>query len=257
MNFTQAIVRPPSTSFAEGITTAELGKPDLELASEQHSAYCTALEKCGLALSRLNPDPRFPDSTFIEDTAVLTRHSAILTRPGATSRRGEVPSVEAALSQFYSSTHTIQPPGTLDGGDICQVEDHFLIGLSDRTNELGARQLAKFLAEDGYTSQIVSLVGVEDQLHLKSGLAYLGERRLILTRAMEEINFHGDYELIRIDPDENYAGNCIRVNEYVLIAAGYPKLESKLSDLGYQIISLEMSEFQKMDGGLSCLSLRF
>ena len=74
---------------------------------------------------------------------------------------------------------------------------------------------------------------------------------------MEEINFHGDYELIRIDPDENYVGNCIRVNEYVLIAAGYPKLESKLSDLGYQIISLEMSEFQKMDGGLSCLSLRF
>jgi dimethylargininase len=257
MKFRNAIVRPPSASFAEGLTTSDLGKPDLELASKQHTAYCGALEKCGLTLTWLNTDPRYPDSTFVEDTAVLTKRSAIFTRPGAESRRGEVPSVEMALTQFYSSTHTIQPPGTLDGGDICQAGDHFFIGLSERTNEDGARQVSKFLGKEGYTSRIVDMRVVEEQLHLKSGIAYLGDRRLILTQAMENLNFHGGYEIIPVDPDENYAGNCIRVNDYVLLAAGYPKLESRLSNLGYQIISLEMSEFQKMDGGLSCLSLRF
>ena len=257
MKFRHAVVRPPSASFAEGLTTADLGLPNLELAARQHAAYCAALEKSGLTLSRLKSDPQYPDSTFVEDTAVLTRRSAILTRPGAISRRGEVPSVEHVLTQFYSLTHTIEPPGTLDGGDICQAGDHFFIGLSERTNDVGARQLAKFLGTEGYTSRIVNIRGIEGQLHLKSGIAYLGDRRLVLTKGMEKMDVFGGYEIIPVDPDENYAANCMRVNDYVLLAAGFPKLASKLSDLGYQIISLEMSEFQKLDGGLSCLSLRF
>jgi dimethylargininase len=257
MKFKHAIVRPPSASFAEGLTTADLGIPNLELAARQHAAYCAALEKSGLTLSRLKTDPQYPDSTFVEDTAILTKRSAILTRPGATSRRGEVPSVENVLTQFYSKTHTIEPPGTLDGGDICQAGDHFFIGLSERTNDVGARQLAKFLGTEGYTSRIVNIRGIEGQLHLKSGIAYLGDNRLILTKGMDRMNVFGGYDLIPVDPDENYAANCIRVNDYVLLTAGYPKLESKIAGFDYQIISLEMSEFQKMDGGLSCLSLRF
>jgi dimethylargininase len=257
MKFKHAIVRPPSVSFAEGLTSADLGKPDLDLATRQHAAYCAALEECGLTLNRLKPDPQYPDSTFVEDTAVLTRHSAILARPGAASRQGEVPNIERVLAPFYSSTYTIQSPGTLDGGDVCQAGDHFFIGLSGRTNEEGARQLAKILRSEGYTSRIVNIAGIEDQLHLKSGVAYLDDKHLILTKAMEWLNFFGSYQTILVDPDENYAANCTRVNEYVLLAAGYPKLESKLSDLGYQIMKLEMSEFQKMDGGLSCLSIRF
>jgi dimethylargininase len=138
---------------------------------QQHATYCTALEKCGLSLTRLEPDPRYPDSTFVEDTAILTARSAILTHPGAVSRRGEVPSVEAALAQIYPSLTTIKPPGTLDGGDVCQVEDHFFIGLSARTNEAGAQQLTDFLEEDGYTVSLVDIQGLESTLHLKSGMA--------------------------------------------------------------------------------------
>ena len=109
--FKHAIVRPPATSYAQGLTTADFGRPDLSLALQQHSAYCAALERCGLTLTVMEPDPQFPDSTFVEDTAVLTSSSAILTHPGAVSRQGEVPSVGQSLTQFYSSLHTIQPQG--------------------------------------------------------------------------------------------------------------------------------------------------
>ena len=257
MKFSQAIVRPPSTSFPEGLTQADLGVPDLELTMQQHATYCAALEKCGLSLTRLEPDPRYPDSTFVEDTAILTARSAILTHPGAVSRRGEVPSVEAALAQIYPSLTTIKPPGTLDGGDVCQVEDHFFIGLSARTNEAGAQQLTDFLEEDGYTVSLVDIQGLESTLHLKSGMANLGDRRLVLTQEMETQDAFQGYEIITVVQEENYAANCVRVNDFVLIPAGHPRTEAKISKLGYTTLTLEMSEFEKMDGGLSCLSLRF
>jgi dimethylargininase len=255
--FKHAIVRPPATSYAQGLTTANFGRPDLSLALQQHSAYCAALERCGLTLTIMEPEPHFPDSTFVEDTAVLTSRSAILTHPGAASRQGEVSSVGQSLTQFYSSLHTIQPPGTLDGGDICQAGDHFFIGISERTNEEGGQQLAGLLEQEGYSSSFVDIRGFEGLLHLKSGIAYLDDRRLVLTRGVEDLATFEGYEIVYVDTDENYAANCVRVNEFVLVAAGYPKFETELSNLGYQTHPLEVSEFQKMDGGLSCLSLRF
>ena len=255
--FKHAIVRPPSTSYAQGLTTANMGKPDLDLAREQHSAYCAALERCGLTLTILEPDPRFPDSPFVEDTAVLTTRSAILAHPGAASRQGEVSSVAQSLVQHFPYLHTIQPPGTLEGGDICQADDHFFIGISERTNEKGAQQLAGLLEQDGYSSSFVDIRGFEGLLHLKSGIAYLGDRRLVLTKGVEDLATFEGYEIVYVDTDENYAANCVRVNDYVLLAAGYQKFATKLSAWGYQTLPLEVSEFQKMDGGLSCLSLRF
>ena len=255
--FKHVIVRPPSRSFAQGLTSADMGKPDLDLALDQHSAYCAALEQCGITLTIMEPDHRFPDSTFVEDTAVLTSRSAIITHPGAASRRGEVSSVGQSLNQFYSSLHTIQPPGTLEGGDICQADDHFFIGISERTNEEGAQQLAGLLEQDGYSASFVDIRGFEGLLHLKSDIAYLGDRRLVLTRGVEDLATFEGYEIVYVDTDENYAANCVLVNDYVLVAAGYPKFATKLSSLGYQTLPLEVSEFQKMDGGLSCLSLRF
>lgn len=252
-----AIVCPPSANYAQGITTSDLGDPILEIALEQHTAYCAALEKCGLTLIKLEPNPLFPDSTFVEDTAVLTPKSAILANPGATSRRDEVSNIAQSLTQFYTTLHTIDPPGTLDGGDICQIDDHFFIGISERTNEEGARQLAILLDQDGFSSSFVDIRGYEGLLHLKSGLAYLGSNRLVLARGLEDLISISGYEIIHIDRDESYAANCVRVNAYVLMAAGYPKFAKELSKLGYQTLLLEMSEFQKMDGGLSCLSLRF
>ena len=255
--FKYAVVRPPSTSYPQGITTADLGEPSLEDALEQHAAYCSALEKCGVALTILDPDPQFPDSTFVEDTAVLTRQSAILARPGASSRQGEVASIKPIISQHYDRLHTIQAPGTLDGGDICQAGDHFIIGLSERTNADGAQQLAAILEKDGFSSSFVDLSGLEGLLHLKSGIAYLGDGRLVLIKDMEELATFEGYEILYVDRDENYAANCVRVNDFVLVAAGFPKFTEKLSGFGYQTLSLDVSEFQKMDGGLSCLSLRF
>jgi dimethylargininase len=148
--FTKAIVRPPGATYAEGLTTMDLGAPDYTRALQQHEVYCGALEKCGLTLTRLEADERYPDSTFVEDTAVVTGRCAILTRLGAASRVGEVKSIASALSQFYCQLHWIQEPGTLDGGDVCEAErdarSHFFIGISQRTNEAGAEQLGGWLA---------------------------------------------------------------------------------------------------------------
>ena len=265
MNFTRAIVSSPSRNFARGLTTARLGAPDLGRALEQHSAYCAALEQCGLTLTRLEPDERYPDSTFVEDTAVLFICSdqtqnppcANLTRPGAPSRMGEVALMSEVLQPLCSKLFTINEPGTLDGGDVCEAGEHFFIGISERSNEAGAQQLSEILSTFGYTTHLVDIRGGNNLLHLKSGLAYLGDNRLVVSGALvERIEFHG-YDLIQLEPGEEYAGNCIAVNDYVLIAAGFPAFARRLQKLGYQTVGLEMSEFQKMDGGLSCLSLRF
>jgi dimethylargininase len=261
--FTKAIVRPPAPNFAKGLTTAGLGSPQFERAVEQHAAYCAALDQCGLSVTRLEPDPNYPDSTFVEDTAILaeclvegSKRFAIITRPGASSRRGEVAKMRGAVADFYSEIFSIQTPGTLDGGDVCQAGKHFFIGLSDRTNEAGAQQLAGLLLTLGYSSSFVDIREVDGLLHLKSGLAYLGDNRLVVTEPPSKFVFP-DFELIRVHSNEVYAANCIRVNDYVLLAAGYPTFAGTLRELGYKTIALEMSEFQKMDGGLSCLSLRF
>jgi dimethylargininase len=255
--FTRAIVRPPSRNFADGLTTADLGMPDMDRTLRQHAAYCEALERCGLVLTRLQADPRHPDSTFVEDTAVIAPGCTVLTRPGAASREGEVTAIRAAVEQFFPAPHAITAPGTLDGGDICEAGRHFFIGLSLRTNEEGARQLAGFLAAAGYTSSIIDIRRTAGILHLKSGVVALDDQRLVAIEALaDEAAFRG-YEVIRVSEGEEYAANCVRVNRHVLIAAGFPKLQKALVARGHDLVPLEMSEFQKMDGGLSCLSLRF
>ncbi len=255
--FTRAIVRPPAPNFSEGLTTADLGAPDYERALEQHAAYCATLEQCGLNLIKLEPDPDYPDATFVEDTAVLTQRCAVLARPGAPSRAGEATSIKDRLANFYPSLVSIQAPGTLDGGDVCEAGKHFFIGISERTNEAGARQLAESLAKFTYTANLVDIRNVKHILHLKSGISFLGGQRVAVIEALaERAEFHG-YDLVRVPVGEEYAANCVLVNDHVLLAAGYPTFAGKLKELGYQTIVLDMSEFRKMDGGLSCLSLRF
>jgi dimethylargininase len=265
--FTRAIVRPPASNFSEGLTTS-LGVPNYERALAQHEAYCAALEQCGLTLTKLEPDSDYPDSTFVEDTAVVTEQCAVLTRPGAPSRAGEVASMRRVLGDLFPAVSEIQSPGTLDGGDVCEAGNHFFIGISERTNGEGARQLAEMLAPHGYTTSFVHIRGTGvppaqevratfELLHLKSGIAYLSDNRLVVTDALAGRAEFAGYDLVRLSSDEQYAANCVRVNDQVLVAAGKPVFERKLRGLGYQTIALEMTEFQKMDGGLSCLSLRF
>ena len=257
--FRHAIVRPPGKNFADGLTTVDLGVPSFENALDQHESYCRALEECGLALTRLPSDLRYPDSTFVEDTAILTRRGAILTRPGAASRLGEVAAIETALAPFFPEGRLgrIVAPGTLDGGDICEAGDHFFIGVSRRTNPEGARQLAGILAGAGFTTSCIDIREIDSILHLKSGIAWLDGRRLAAIGALAGHKALADWEILRVDPGEDYAANCVRVNDTVLVAAGFPRLESAIRRLGHRVVPLEMSEFRKMDGGLSCLSLRW
>lgn len=255
--FNSAIVRIPGSNFADGLTTVALGVPDFKGVLDQHRRYCEALQQCGLTVTTLAPDLNHPDSTFVEDTAVLTERGAILTRPGAASREGEVSAIRSTISSFFATTSNIEAPGTLDGGDICEAEDHFFIGLSHRTNEEGARQLAVHLAAQGYTSSTIDVRGMTTILHLKSGISYIGDNTLVVMEEMADDERFRKYELIRVSAQESYAANCVHVNDRVLLAAGYPHLTSELIARGFNPLILDMSEFQKMDGGLSCLSLRF
>ena len=255
--FTRAIVRPPAANFADGLTSADLGAPDLCKALDQHARYCAALERCGLQLTALPPDENFPDATFVEDTAIVTADFAVLTRPGAPARAGEVAQIEAAIDRFFSRVHAIAAPGSLDGGDVCQADGHFFIGLSERTNASGAQQLAALLQREGYTSTIIDIRDIRGILHLKSGITYLGDRRIVAIEALAAHEGLEGFDVVRVARGEGYGANLLRLNDHVVIAAGFSQLQRQLSDLNYATIALDMSEFRKMDGALTCLSLRF
>jgi dimethylargininase len=256
--FSRAIVRPPGRSYAQGLTnSSQLGAPHLPSALEQHAQYCSALRECGLDVTTLPPDERFPDSTFVEDTAIIADRVAIVTRPGAPSRAGEVHAVADALASMRPPLERIEAPGTLDGGDICQVGEHFFIGISARTNAEGARQLTAILVTNGYTCSTIDIRSNATLLHLKTGIAWLGDRRCIAVPGFPRPPELAQYEIIEVDATDAYAANCVRVNDAVLVAAGFPAVSERLRSAGFALHELEMSEFRKMDGGLSCLSLRF
>ena len=254
---THALLRLPGNNFAAGLTQAGEGAPDPELALEQHQGYCEALAACGLSLTVLPADPRHPDGCFVEDTALLTERGAIVTRPGAPSRRGEVDVIEAALKGLFPEIPRITAPGTVDAGDVCEADGHFLIGVSARTNEAGAAELASLLGDLGYSSTILDIRSSRELLHLKTGISYLGDGRLLATAGFPHVPALAAYERIDVPANEAYAANALRVNDHVLLAAGYPDTQSAVEALGFEVITLEMSEFRKLDGGLSCLSLRW
>lgn len=252
--FKNTIVKTPGESYINGLTTSDLGTPILEKALEQHDAYIEALKKCGTEVTVLPSNNEFPDSTFVEDTAVLTPNFAVISNPGALSRNGEIHEMEPAIKSFYKNIYYIKAPGTLDGGDILQIEDHFYIGISARTNNEGAQQLKVILEMENYKATIVQL---EKFFHLKTGIAYLGNQTIVAAGEFIDHPDFNSYKKIVVPPEEEYAANCIQVNDYVIIPAGYPITKQKINQAGYQTIELEMSEFRKLDGGLSCLSLRF
>lgn len=255
--FSLAIVRPPGRTFAEGLTTAAAGPPDVARARTQHAAYCDALVRAGCAVVALPADDAHPDSTFVEDTALLLPgRAALLTRPGAASRVGEVEGIRPAVAAHFSDLTTIAAPGTLDAGDVCEAGTTLFVGRSHRTNTEGIRQLGTWAARFGMTVTAVDIRGMPDILHLKSGVSALGDGRLVATAALADLPAFRGFDVVRVSDDEAYAANCVRVNDRVLVAEGFPGLHARLRGLGYTLDVLAMGEFAKMDGGLSCLSLR-
>ena len=252
--FSKAIVRTPCKAMLDGLTEANMGLPDYDLACEQHQGYIAALKKCGLQVTVLPPLESYPDSCFVEDVALLTAKCAILTSPGAESRRGEVQHIAKAVEQFYPNLEHIHLPATIEAGDIMMVGSHFYIGLSARTNAQGAAQLINILGKYDLTG---SMVEMSELLHLKTGLSYLENNHLLTFGEMHHNPTFKNFNRIGIANAESYAANSVWINGTILVPKGFPEALKAIQKLGYPTIELSMSEFQKLDGGLSCLSLRF
>jgi dimethylargininase len=262
--FTTALVRTPCRNIVHGLSSAGQGRPDHGRALAQHAAYVEALRGCGLAVIVLEEDEAHPDSVFIEDTAVLSEKAAVITRPGAPSRRGEEKAAALALERFYPKLEAILPPGTLEGGDVMRVGDRFFVGLSGRTNAEGAQQFAEILRKHGHETVQVPL---REFLHLKTGVSYLENNRLLacgefLDRSPEGAGAaarppFSSFEVIPVPAGEEYAANSLWLNGRVLVPAGFAQTRRAIENKGYETIPVDVSEFRKLDGGLSCLSLRF
>ena len=254
MLFTSAIVKTPCKNMVKGITTTNLGQPDYKVALEQHKNYIQALEQCGLKVIVLDPDENLPDSTFIEDACLITPGCAIITNPGADSRKEETISVGKAVKKLGIPLEEIITPATLDAGDIMMVQNHYYTGLSERTNSAGALQLKNILKKYKLTSSSITL---ENVLHLKTGISYLENNNLLafgefLTKPELE-----NFNILKVDANESYAANSVWINGNVLVPKGFLQTKKMIEDAGYKVIEVDVSEFRKLDGGLSCLSLRF
>ncbi|MCP4177886.1 MAG: N(G),N(G)-dimethylarginine dimethylaminohydrolase [bacterium] len=255
--FTNVIVRKPCRAILEGITSdTDLGKPDYYNALKQHEKYIEALEKCNVKVRTLDADEKYPDSCFVEDVAVLGKDFAIITNPGAESRKGEEKEIIEVIKKFYNEKNIeyINYPGTLEGGDVLMVGTHFYIGVSARTNKEGALQLIEILEKYGCTGSVVPLDKV---LHLKTGLAYIENNNLLVAGEFVNAPKFAKFNKIIINDTESYAANCIWVNDKVIVPEGYPNTLNTIQRVGYKTIVVDTSEFRKIDGGLSCLSLRF
>ncbi len=251
--FSCAIVRMPSPTVAQGITSSDLGPADYATMLQQHLSYTAVLRSLGLKIIKLPSLPDFPDAHFVEDVAVITTEVAVITRPGAEQRRGETEHIRAALAE-HRPLAEIKEPGTLDGGDVLRIDRTFYVGISGRTNEAGVQQLQAILSEFGYE---VVPVPLEAGLHLKSDVNYIGRNTLLLTERWVDNALFAGYEQIVVPAAETYAANTLLVNGRLLTPMGFQETHAALREAGFDILEISISEAEKMDGGLSCLSLRF
>jgi dimethylargininase len=251
---TYAIIRRVANTYDECIRPpSSHDKIDVDLARKQHGAYCETLEQLGLTLIEIDPDDRFPDCCFVEDTAIVVGDKAIITRMGAESRIGEEAEVKKCL-RVYKGVHEIKRPGSIDGGDVLVINDRIFIGVGERTNEFAVQQVSRILGTSGYEIVPVRMSGV---LHLKSACTYVGNDHLVMIPGHFDEKIFGGYRAIIVPRHEAYAANCLSVNGKVLVSRGYPQMKKLIEGRGFETIDLEMSEFRKGHGSLTCLSKIF
>ncbi|WP_029684524.1 dimethylarginine dimethylaminohydrolase family protein [Tatumella saanichensis] len=253
MDFTQVITRLPSLNCANGETTATAGEPDSLQTRQQFFRYIEILLELNLRVTILPAEPEFPDAHFVEDPAVVIPELAIITHPGAKSRQGEEISLAAELEK-YRPLYRMQGGGHLDGGDVLLAGRQFFIGLTARTDQAGIDEFRQAVTPFGYQ---VSEVTVPAGLHLKSVVNYIGNNTLLLTATYHDLPVFAGYQRIVIPDSEAYAGNTLLINGTLITPEGYPQTLAKLQQIGMPIIEIDTSEFKKMDGSLTCLSLRF
>ncbi|MEQ8651986.1 MAG: arginine deiminase family protein [Kiloniellales bacterium] len=253
--FSHALVRAPAGSVVEGLRAVDSGMPSLETFRQHHADYVATLRSTGAEVIELPALEAFPDSVFVEDTALCLPEVAVVMRPGAASRLGEAAAMAPSLKPFYPEMLTIAGPGFIEGGDILTTEREVLIGLSARTDKAGVDALAKLLAPWDRKIRIVETPpGV---LHFKTDCSLLDEETILATERLSRSGCFAGYRVLHTAPGEEAAANSIRFNDLVVMPAGFPGTAEALASAGYQVREIGNSEAAKLDGGMSCLSLRF
>ncbi|MDQ3170503.1 MAG: arginine deiminase family protein [Acidobacteriota bacterium] len=245
-------MRPVSPSLGECELTFVARAPiDVRRAEAQHAAYCQALAGTGARIVYLAAEPDLPDAVFVEDTAVSLDDLIVVTRPGSRARRDEIVTAASALAA-HRPVSLIREPATLDGGDVLRVGRDLFVGLTARTNRDGFDQLAAIVSRAGMRATAVPVQGA---LHLKTAVTALDDGALIMREGCVDRGVFAAYDVIDADPGEPEGANVIRVNGRVFIAASAPRTRDLLATRGYDVIALDISEFEKAEAGLSCLSI--
>lgn len=248
-------MRRPAPSVVNGLRADDRGSPDFAKLQEEHDAYVAALTAAGVAVQILAADDAFPDSVFVEDPALVYAEGAILLRPGAASRRGEVEKIKPALSENFPTVLEISANGFAEGGDILNTPRTVMIGLSSRTDKTGAQSAVTCLKKLGREAEVVQTpAGV---LHFKTDCSLLDEETILTTRRLAASGVFKEYKTVTVPDGEEAAANALRVNDVVFLGSHFPRTRELLDTRGYAVVALDTREIGLVDAGLSCMSLRW
>lgn len=254
--FTHAVTRRPAHSIIKGLRAVDTGNPDLALMQSHHADYIAALKSAGATVIELDALEDFPDSVFVEDTALCLPQGAVIMRPGAPSRLGEAAEMAPTLSKLYSQMRRIEGAESfIEGGDILVSEREILVGRSARTNAAGVAELTKLVADWGH--KVRELHTPPGVLHFKTDCSLMDGETVLSTDRLAASGCFQDYKVIPVAEGEEASANAIRFNDAVLFPAGFPRTRDRLVAAGYNVTEIGNSECAKIDGGMSCLSLRF
>ncbi|MCP4472284.1 MAG: dimethylarginine dimethylaminohydrolase [Gammaproteobacteria bacterium] len=253
--FSRAITRLPARSIVDGLRAENTGDPDYEQMLRDHAHYVATLQQAGALVTELPALEAFPDSVFVEDVALCLPDIAVLMRPGAASRAGEIAQMAPVLHDRYAQVLEIGAPGHIEGGDILTTPGEILVGRSGRTDSAGIAQLAEIVEPRGYRlREVLTPPGV---LHFKTDCSLLDAETILATPRLHASGCFEGYRVIHTADNEEAAANSIRYNDLVLMPAGFPLTRDRLLEAGYQVREINNCECAKLDGGMSCLSLRF
>ena len=253
--FTHALCRRPAASITQGLRAENIGDPDYQQFQEHHLQYVEALQQAGCHVTVLDALEAYPDSVFIEDAALCLAGTAIALRPGAKSRFGESAALMPALQTSFKRVISLPGEGYVDGGDILVTDNEVFIGLSSRTNEAGFTNISNVVESLGYTARKINTP--PDILHFKTDCGLLDGQSIFATSALAATGCFDGYKVVVAPNGEEAAANLIRVNDVVMIAEGFPNTQNLLEKEGYKVVGIPNAEAAKVDGGLSCMSLRF
>jgi dimethylargininase len=253
--FTHAITRLPAKTATSGLRAIDSGAPDIALMRQHHADYVAALRAQGAEVIELAALPAYPDAQFVEDTALCLPEGAVVMRPGAASRLGEAAEMAPVLRRFYDEVLTIDGPGTIEAGDVLVTETEILVGQSARTNSAGIAELAGLVKRWGY--RVRELATPPGVLHFKTDCSLLDAETILATPRLAAAGGFADYRVIQTAEGEEAAANSIRFNDALIVPAGFARTAEALARAGYNVVPIGNSECAKLDGGMSCLSLRF